>query len=261
MTPEPTRRTPPLRRMHIRSLAPNVLTMLALCAGLTAIRFALSERWELAVYAIVLAGVFDGLDGTVARLLKSTSRFGAELDSLSDVVAFGIAPALILYLWSLNGITGLGWIITLAFALTCALRLARYNARLDDEDEPRRLSGFLTGVPAPVGAGLALVPMMLEFQFGTDLLRTTPLAIALYTACVGFLMISTFATYSWKGLVVRREVLVPVMLFVGLFATLLTIYPWAVMLLCAAAYLVSIPMAMSRYRRRRLQRHGDGEAV
>ena len=167
------------------------------------------------------------------------------------MVAFGIAPALILYLWSLNGITGLGWIITLAFALTCALRLARYNARLDDEDEPRRLSGFLTGVPAPVGAGLALVPMMLEFQFGTDLPRTTPLAIAIYTACVGFLMISTFATYSWKGLVVRREFLVPVMLFVGLFATLLTIYPWAVMLLCAAAYLVSIPMAMSRYRRRR----------
>ena len=143
-----------IKAISIRTILPNVVTLFAFMAGLTSIKFALAGKWELAVAAVLLAGVFDGLDGTVARLLNSASRFGAELDSLSDVVAFGVAPSVILYLWVLEGLGRFGWATALIYAIAMALRLARFNSKLEDEKEPRQRTGFLTGVPAPMGAAL-----------------------------------------------------------------------------------------------------------
>lgn len=235
------------RRISLRGIAPNVVTILALCAGLTAIRFALSGKWETAVFAIVLAGLFDGVDGSIARLLKSTSRFGAELDSLSDVVAFGVAPAVLLYLWALNDLGGIGWVIALAFPVCCALRLARFNSALEDDDEPRKQAGFLTGLPAPVAAGLALLPMMLEFELGNGIFRT-PTLVGVTTIAVCFGMVSRTATFSFKQFVISREQMVPILLVVGLFAAAVTVYDWWMVTLMAVLYLLSIPFSVRRYR-------------
>jgi len=157
-----------LRHFTVRTLAANVVTTLALSAGMTAVRFALEQRFELAVVFVIAASVLDALDGAVARLLKSTSRFGAELDSLSDVIAFGVAPAFLIYSWGLVEMERAGWIVSLAFGVACALRLARYNARLEvEDDDPSRSLGFFTGVPAPAGAGLVLLPMLLLMGTGS----------------------------------------------------------------------------------------------
>ncbi len=163
--------------LTLRAMVPNAITAAALCAGLTGIRFAIAGEWEKAVLAVILAGMLDGIDGRIARLLKAQSRFGSELDSLADNVSFGVAPALILYLCSLQDLPRLGWFAALAFAIACALRLARFNARIDMADEPRKEAGFLTGVPAPVGAGLVFLPMYLWCVSGIELLRN-PLLVS-----------------------------------------------------------------------------------
>ena len=165
------------RGIPLRALAPNAVTALALCFGLTGIRFGISGEWEKAVASIIIAGVLDGLDGRIARLLKGESRFGAELDSLSDVTAFGVAPAIILYLWVREGLPDgsllqigwvkYGWLVALAHAVCCALRLARFNANIDATEQPHKSAGFLTGVPAPAGAGLLMLPLYLWLS--TDL--------------------------------------------------------------------------------------------
>jgi CDP-diacylglycerol---serine O-phosphatidyltransferase len=164
----------------LRAVLPNMVTALALCSGLTAIRFAILGNWEVAVLLVLAAAVFDGLDGKIARLVRGESRFGAELDSLSDAISFGVAPALILYLWSLQGLGRFGWMIALLLALFCALRLARFNANIDQEHQPHKSAGFLTGVPAPAGALLAMTPLYLWLWTGQEVLRT-PIAIALWT--------------------------------------------------------------------------------
>jgi len=146
------------RGLSLRAMLPNAITAAALCAGLTGVRFAIEGQWAFAILAVALAGVLDGIDGRIARLLKAQSRFGAELDSLADCLSFGMAPALILYMWSLKDLERFGWFAALAFAICCALRLARFNAQIDVEDQPHKSAGFLTGVPAPVGAGLAFTP-------------------------------------------------------------------------------------------------------
>jgi CDP-diacylglycerol--serine O-phosphatidyltransferase len=150
-----TRRAP--RGLPLRAVAPNAVTALALCSGLSGVRFAIGGQWESAVAMIMVAGVLDGLDGRIARMLHGESRFGAELDSLSDAISFGVAPALIVYLWSLTALPRVGWICSLIFAVFCALRLARFNAKIDESHQPHKSAGFLTGVPAPAGAGLALM--------------------------------------------------------------------------------------------------------
>ena len=168
------RRIPRLRReggIPLRAVLPNTVTALALCSGLTAIRFAILGNWEVAVLMVLAAAVFDGLDGKIARLVRAESRFGAELDSLSDAISFGVAPALILYLWSLNGLGRFGWMIALLLALFCALRLARFNANIDREDQPHKSAGFLTGVPAPAGALLAMTPLYLWLWTSEPMLR------------------------------------------------------------------------------------------
>ncbi len=236
------------RRVSLRGIAPNIVTILALSAGMTSLKFARAERWELAAFAILLAGVFDGIDGSIARLLKSVSRFGAELDSLSDVVSFGVAPAAIVYLWALRELGGLGWVIALAYVICCALRLARFNSKLDVEDEPRKKAGFLTGIPAPMAAALALMPIILGFETGSDLFRN-PALVGITTALVSLGMVSRMATFSFKQLIIPRDQMVPLLLFVGLFAAAVTVYQWAVVVTLGIAYLVSFPISMRQFSR------------
>nr|MBA3834890.1 CDP-alcohol phosphatidyltransferase family protein [Sphingomonas sp.] len=175
-----------------RSLAPNAVTALALCFGLTGIRFAVGGEWDKAIGAIIFAGVLDALDGRIARLLRADSRFGAELDSLSDVIAFGVAPALVVFLWSLSSAPQFGWTAALALALACALRLARFNAQIDDDDQPHKSAGFLTGVPAPAGAGLAFIPLYLWLITGQEIFRAWYVTMP-WILFVALLLISSVA--------------------------------------------------------------------
>jgi CDP-diacylglycerol--serine O-phosphatidyltransferase len=236
------------RGISLRQVAPNAVTAMALCFGLTGVRFAMLGKWELAVGSVILAGVLDGLDGRIARLLNGQSRFGAELDSLSDSIAFGVSPALIIYLWSLQTMPKLGWIFALAHALMCALRLARFNARIDMEHQPHKSAGFMTGVPAPTGAGLAFVPLYCWFVTGEDLFRNW-VVVAPWTAFVAFLMISNLATFSWSALRLRRHVRLEVIGVAGLMAALLLTDPWLTLLTISALYLLMIPFGMMSYRR------------
>ena len=239
--------------LTLRAMVPNAITAAALCAGLTGIRFGITHDFEKAVQAIVLAGILDGLDGRVARLLKAQSRFGAELDSLADNVSFGVAPALVLFLWSLQDLPRVGWFAALAYAIACALRLARYNARIDLADEPRKTAGFLTGVPAPVGAGLVFLPMYLFFETENPLFRQ-PVLISVWFAAMAFLMISNVATLSWSKLRPRKQVRIEVIALFGLVAAGLLTEPWWTLIAICAVYLAMLPVAMVLYARVRRQR-------
>ncbi|MDA5193264.1 CDP-diacylglycerol--serine O-phosphatidyltransferase [Govanella unica] len=251
-----------LRIMPRRSLAPNVVTVLALCAGMSSIKFALSGRWEIAVGAIFLAALLDTLDGRVARMVKGTSRFGAELDSLADVISFGVAPAVLIYLWTLSSLGGIGWVLALAFAVCCALRLARFNVMSTDDQPP---SAFFVGLPSPMAAGLALWPLVLSFQF-PDSVLARPAAVAPYVApyfaLVGLLMVSQIPTFSLKRLKVQGDYMLPALLFVGLLAASLSVYTWETVSFACFAYLVSIPFSLRAGRRReRLDEALAAEAV
>ncbi len=239
--------------LTLRSMVPNAITAAALCAGLTGIRFAISGDWEKAVLAVILAGMLDGIDGRIARLLKAQSRFGAELDSLADNVSFGVAPALILYLWSLQELPRLGWFAALAFAIACALRLARFNARIDMADEPRKEAGFLTGVPAPVGAGLVFLPMYLWFVSGLEPLRD-PFLVSGWLAAMAFLLISSVATLSWGKLRPRRHVRLEVIAFFGLVGAALLTEPWWTLVAICVVYLALLPVGVVLYWRVKRQR-------
>lgn len=262
-----------LRRQGMNSLIPNALTVLALCSGLMTIRFGLLARWDLAVVALVLAAVFDTLDGRIARLLGGTSKFGAELDSLSDFVSFGVAPAVVVYLWSLQQFGGIGWAIVLLFAVCCALRLARFNTMLGDPNPPPWAGHYFTGVPAPAGAGLAILPMIITLEFGNGLFDR-PLINAIALIVVALLMVSRIPTFSAKRIHIPPSLWLPTLLFVCLFAAALASAPWATLISCGVVYLGSIPVAIwtqSRARRRTglevplptpsLPPHAEGVAV
>ncbi len=191
------------RGLPIRAFAPNAITALALCFGLTGVRFGITGDWPQALACIVGAGVLDGFDGRIARLLRAQSKFGAELDSLSDNIAFGTAPALIIFLWSLKDAPRFGWIAALALAVCCALRLARFNARIDMDDQPHKSAGFNTGVPAPVGAGLTFVPIYLWLISGNDAFRSWMLVLP-WTLFIALMMISSVPTYTWSSIRIRR---------------------------------------------------------
>src|SRR5689334_18339607 len=180
----------------VNRMIPNVLTLLALCAGMTAIRFAINGDFQYAVFTIIAAGVFDGLDGRLARLLKATSRFGAELDSLADFIAFGVAPAAVIYLWTMAELRSVGWAIVLFFAVCCALRLARFNTQLAAEPPPW-IANFFSGAPAPAGAGLIMLPMFIAFEWG-DWIARSPHLNAVWISGVALLMVSNVPTVSLK---------------------------------------------------------------
>ena len=248
------------RGLTLRAVLPNAITAAALCSGLTGIRFAIVGEWERAVFAIILAGLLDGIDGRIARLLKAQSRFGAELDSLADSLSFGVAPALVLFLWALQDLPRLGWFAALAFAICCALRLARFNSQMDVEHQPHKSAGFLTGVPAPVGAGIAFLPLYLWLASGEDLFRT-PVLVALWTVAVAALMISNLATLSWKAVRPGVQVRLPAIALAGLvFAALLTETWWTLALL-STGYLLLMPLGIMRYARVRRRRSGVSARV
>ena len=241
------------RGLAMRAVVPNAITAAALCSGLTGIRFAISGMWQAAIFAVILAGVLDVMDGRIARLLKAQSRFGAELDSLADSLSFGTAPALILFLWSLDELTRLGWFAALAFAICGALRLARFNAQIDVSDQPHKSAGFLTGVPAPVGAGLALLPIYLWIATGEDLFRD-PALVAPWTMLMAFLMISNVPTLSWTLMRPRRGIRLGLIAIMGMVFAALLLEPWWTLIAICAIYLALLPYAWMRYARVKRQR-------
>jgi CDP-diacylglycerol--serine O-phosphatidyltransferase len=241
------------RGIPLRAVAPNAVTALALCFGLTGIRFAIGGEWEKAVAAIITAGVLDGLDGRIARLLKGESRFGAELDSLSDVIAFGVSPAIILYLWSLQQLPRFGWLFALSHAVCCALRLARFNAAIDSKEQPHKSAGFLTGVPAPAGAGLLFLPMYIWLDTGIEFVRQ-PWVVAPWAALIAFLMTSNIATFSWSSLRLRRGLRLGALAFVALLGGALISAPWTTLSIITVAYVIAIPFGARSYAKvRRLR--------
>lgn len=234
------------RRIPFRAMAPNAVTVLALCSGLSGAFFAIRGEWEKALAAIVIAGVLDGIDGRIARLLRADSKFGAELDSLSDNIAFGTAPALILFLWSLQDAPKFGWTAALALAVCCALRLARFNARLDAAEQPHKSAGFNTGVPAPAGAGIAFVPVFLWLVTGSAWFRAWYVVMP-WTLFVALLMISSIPTYSWSSIRIRSGWRLFALLVIALVGAALLTAPWYTLLVVAAGYLAMIPLALAAY--------------
>tara|TARA_B100000686_G_scaffold339922_1_gene414793 strand:+ start:75 stop:827 length:753 start_codon:yes stop_codon:yes gene_type:complete len=229
-------------------MIPNILTLLALACGLTSMRFAFQERWEYAILAILVAAVFDALDGRIARMLKGTSKFGAELDSLSDFVCFGVAPGMILYLWAMHDAGRVGWLLVMLFAMCCGLRLARFNVALEEESKPLWKSNFFAGVPAPAGGGLVLLPMILAFQLGDDMLRT-PWFVSIFLLGVAGLFVSTIPTYSFKKLVVPRRRLLAAMLGAVMVIAFIESYPWLSLSIFLFGYLGLIPFSLKAYKR------------
>ncbi|MBV8840002.1 MAG: phosphatidylcholine/phosphatidylserine synthase [Alphaproteobacteria bacterium] len=245
------RRLERLRRIPIRTLVPNVITLLALCAGLTGIKLAIESRYELALGAIVFAAMLDAVDGRVARMIKGTSRFGAELDSLADFVNFGVAPGLILYFWILNGLGNLGWIAAMVFAICAGLRLARFNVQIEDPNRPAWAGNFFTGMPAPAGAITVLLPMYLGF-LQTPLPHALMLGFTLvYTLAIAALLVSRLPVLSGKkmGTRVSPEVVLPVIVVAVLLIALLVSYPWVVLTVGTIAYLACLPFGWFSYQR------------
>ncbi|MDT8276023.1 MAG: phosphatidylcholine/phosphatidylserine synthase [Roseomonas mucosa] len=261
------RRRPRLQGLSFNRLLPNILTMIGLCVGLNAIRLAFEGRWPAAVALIVVAAFIDGIDGRLARLLKATSRFGAEFDSLSDFVCFGVAPGLILYLWSLDGARGVGFIPCVLFAVCMALRLARFNAAIDigpvvtakgvmpPPPKPAYAQSFFTGVPAPAGAGLALFPVFASLSFqewgmtGMAAFLRHPLFVALVLVLVAGLLVSTLPTWSFKNFKIPREAVLPLLLGAAAYAALLVTEPWAAIAAAGLIYVSLLPFSIRSYQR------------
>lgn len=239
-----------LKGLSFNKMIPNILTLLALCAGVTSIRYGVRGEWERAVVAILVAAVLDGLDGRVARLLRGTSRFGAELDSLSDFVSFGVAPAIVLYLWAMQDTGGLGWAVVLLFPVCSAMRLARFNTMLDEPNNPPWAYNFFTGVPTPAGAGVAMVPMALSFGLGEDLFRH-PAVVAAFLVGLSLLEVSRVPTYSFKRLRVPHVYVLPLMLVVAAVAAFLVTEPWMTLSALGLVYLMSIPLSIRSFRTRK----------
>ncbi len=237
-----------LRGLNFNVLIPNILTLLATSAGLTAIRWGLQEKWEHALLAVLAAAVLDALDGRIARLLKGTSKFGAELDSLSDFVAFGVVPALLMYLWALEDAGRFGWTVTLVFALACGLRLARFNVTDGGGDLPAWASRFFTGVPAPAAAGLGLLPLLLHVQFGLDAFRHPLFVVAVMLLTAG-LMVSPLPTFSFKRVKVPPEGVLPVMLGAVVIAAAMITAPCLTVTVLLVLYLGTIPLSVRAYRK------------
>ena len=235
------------RPIPVRMLVPNVITLLAICAGLTAIRLSTEDRMGLAVGLIVFAAVLDGIDGRVARMIKGQSKFGAELDSLADFVNFGVAPGLILYFWQLHELRNGGWIAAMVFAISGSLRLARFNATIDDPNKPPFAANYFTGVPAPAGAITVLLPIYLGFL---DVSKPPAVVTAAYTLLIAFLMVSRLPVFSGKTVRMRvpPELVMPVFVAVIFFIALLIAYPWYILAAGSVIYILSLPLGWKSYR-------------
>ena len=255
LRPPGTPRKKRFRDLSINRMIPNILTLLALAAGLTAIRFGLDGRWEHAVLAIIVAAVLDALDGRIARLLKGASKFGAELDSLSDFVCFGVSPVLVLYLWTMKDAGRLGWVLVMLFTICCGLRLARFNVMMEDHDAPAWQARFFTGIPAPAGGGLVLLPMILSFQ-GSEGFFRQPWVVGIFMLVIAGMLVSTIPTYSFKKLKISQHWILPTMLITGAIAVFLINAPWLTLSVVGLAYICSIPLS---YRAQQALQKAEGD--
>lgn len=246
-----------LRSLSFNRIFPNMITLLALCAGLTSIRYAFNEQWDRAVLAIVIAGMLDGLDGRIARLLRGTSEFGAELDSLADAISFGVAPALVLFLWSMHDAGGLGWAVCLLHAVCTVLRLARFNTMIG-QDLPQWAHNYFTGVPSPGGAGIALMPMFFWLLTDERIFRHWAVA-GVFLIAAALLMVSRVPIFSGKHMRLKPQLVVPLMVGVGALAGLLWAEPWVTLSFIGLVYIALIPMSVWSYRR--LERRETAQAA
>jgi CDP-diacylglycerol--serine O-phosphatidyltransferase len=245
------RRLPHLKPIPVRAVLPSLVTLLSLCAGLTSIRMSIEGRFDWAIAAVAIAAALDGIDGQVARFLKSASRFGAELDSLADFVNFGVAPAMLLYAWTLDEAGSVGWIVALVFAICAALRLARFNAALSGPAKPDWQSYYFVGVPAPAGAMIVFLPVYAEFVGAPHGFYTAPIVV-LYTLFVAMLLVSRFPTWSSKliGRRIRRDLVLPLFVVVVLVVGFLASFPWQTMTALSLVYLASLPLSWRAFHRR-----------
>jgi len=248
---------PRIREIPLRMVFPNLVTVLAICAGLSGIRFGFEGRFESAVVMVLIAAFLDGIDGRLARLLKATSKFGAQMDSLADIVNFGVAPALVLYAFLLDRAGSPGWIAALLFAIACGMRLARFNVLDQADDQPTWQSEYFVGVPAPAGALLVMLPLYLSF-LGLPQTKEVALAAAAFTVLVAFLLVSRLPVYSGKSLKLPGDRVLLIILAVVLYFLLLASYPWYTLSASALAYLMFLPFSMRAYARRAKQ---EGEAA
>jgi CDP-diacylglycerol--serine O-phosphatidyltransferase len=251
-----------LGRMSFNRLLPNIVTLLALCAGLTAMRYGAQDRFQPAVGALIIAGILDGLDGRLARRLNATSRFGAELDSLADFLSFGVAPAFLLYNWTMKDAGPIGWALVLLFSVCCALRLARFNTGLDANTAPPSwMAGFFTGVPAPAGAGLVLLPLMISFETSASFF-SHPAVVGAFLAAVGALMVSRIPTFSFKRGRIEARYVLPVMILIAAVAGLLATSPWITLPFLGVVYVSTFPFSLrAAYAARRAAANDDRGAA
>jgi CDP-diacylglycerol---serine O-phosphatidyltransferase len=243
-------RGPRLREIPIRLVVPNLITILAICAGLTGIRLAFESRYELAVAMVLVAAFLDGIDGRVARLMKATSKFGAQMDSLADIVNFGVAPALVVYVYALDEARSIGWIAALIYTIAAGLRLARFNVMSERENRAAWQSEYFVGVPAPAGAMLVLLPVYLGF-LGLTTDRTFAFCSAAYTVLIAFLLISRLPVWSGKSESrLRRDLVLPAMLGVVIYVAMLMSFTWEIMVFTVCAYLISLPFGARKWKRK-----------
>lgn len=237
-----------LKSLSFNRIFPNVLTLMAACAGLTAIRYAINDQWDRAVIALVAAAMLDGVDGRVARLLRGTTKFGAELDSLADAINFGVAPALIMYLWAMNAAGAIGWALCLLHAVCCVLRLARFNTMIGQPDLPHWAHNYFTGVPSPFGAGIAILPLIMWLQSGEDFF-SRPVVAGAFILASSLLMVSQVPVYSGKHMRLKPQWVIPMMVAVGAFMAFLVTEPWATLSLVGLGLIATIPFSVMSFRR------------
>ncbi|TPI08756.1 phosphatidylcholine/phosphatidylserine synthase [Mesorhizobium sp. B4-1-3] len=250
---------PRIREIPMRMVLPNLVTVLAICAGLSGIRFAFENRFEIAVVMVLLAAFLDGIDGRLARMLKATSKFGAQMDSLADIVNFGVAPALVLYAFLLDRAGSPGWIAALLFTIACGMRLARFNVLADDTDQPAWQTEYFVGVPAPAGAVLVMLPLYLYFlRLGLEPTRPAAFVATGFTVLIAFLLVSRLPVYSGKSVKVPGDRVLPVILGVVLYILLLMTYPWYTLTASVAGYLLFLPFSVRAYSKRAMR---EGEKV
>ncbi len=237
-----------LKSLSFNRIFPNVLTMMAACAGLTAIRYAINDQWDRAIIALVAAAMLDGVDGRVARMLRGTTKFGAELDSLADAISFGVAPAMIMYLWAMNAAGSIGWALCLLHAVCCVLRLARFNTMIGEPDLPHWAHNYFTGVPSPFGGGIAVLPLILWLQTGEDFFAK-PVVVGAFLLCSSLLMVSQVPVYSGKHMRLKPHWVVPMMVAIGAVTAFLVTEPWATLSILGIGLLGTIPFSVMSFRR------------
>jgi len=238
-------------KKNARVILPNMLTLIGVCIGLTSIRFALDGKFEFAIIAIIFAALIDGLDGRIARLIKGTSKVGKELDSLTDMISFGVAPAFVMYFWKLNTLGRFGWLVCLIYVICVALRLARFN--VNSNQEPSWRDNFFEGVPSPAGGILVLTPLIISLTNFNYIQLNYDIIVPAFFITTSLLLISKFPSYSFKKIVIQRKTTIFLLFGIVLFFGLLLIYPFNVISISAVIYLLILPISFFHYQKLKKQ--------